>query len=137
MKRICCPITENFFKNIFKNKNGMTMPYVSGIEVEGETAIVHFKGEINANTIPIIKNNCCKKAKLDKNILIDFSEVTQIDSATLGFLVEIIKELGEKNRKMAILNVSDKQKKLIEVTKLDELLDSFDTEEDALSFLNK
>ena len=136
MKRHFCPITNKFFRNIFKNNDGKVMSYVNGIEVEGETAIVRFKGEINASTIPIIKSNCCKDAKLDKNILIDFKEVTQIDSATLAFLVEIIKELRGKNRKMAMLNVSDKQQKLIEVTKLDGLFDSYNNEDAALSFLN-
>ena len=136
MKRGFCPVTDRFFRNIFKNRDGKVLPYVSGIEVEGETAIVHFRGEINANTIPIIKNNCCKKTKLDRNILIDFKEVTHIDSATLAFLVEIIKKLREKNRKMAVLNVSDRQQRLMEITKLDGLIDSYDDEGAALSFLN-
>ncbi len=136
MKRGFCPITDKFFRNVFKSNDGKAMPYIKGIEVEGETAIVHFQGEINSNTIPIIKNNCCKKTKLDKNILIDFKEVTQIDSATLAFLVEIIKELREKNRKMAMLNISDKQQKLMEVTKLDGLIDSYNDEDAALSSLN-
>lgn len=136
MKRHFCKITDRFFKRIFKNCDGRTLPYIKGVEVEGETAIIRLKGEINATTIPIIKDNCCNKKKLDKNILLDYEEVTQIDSATLASLVLQLKELGEKHRKLAILNMPDMLQKFLDITNLDGLIATYRDEDEALNFLN-
>lgn len=137
MKRNFCKHTDGFFRNIFKKEDGTCIDYIKVVEVEGETAIIRLQGEINAYTIPIIRKNCCcTKKKFDMNILFDYEEVTQIDSATLASLVLSFKELGDKNRKMAIVNMPDTLKKFIDLTRLDGLIETYEDEDAALNFLN-
>ena len=72
-------------KHIFEHKNGKAFDYVKQIKEISDLEIVRLKGSIDAYTIPVIIANLSDSIKryFDKDVLLDFKEVTNVDSSTL------------------------------------------------------
>ena len=106
-----------------EEKNGILICYVSG--------------EIDINTSPQFKKIFDKLigAKKEK-IVLNFKNVSYIDSSGLATLVEILKGLRSYGGKFKLSNLSTKVKNLFEITKLDTLFDIVPKEEEAVKGLS-
>jgi anti-anti-sigma factor len=58
----------------------------------------------------------------DSNLLADFSAIRYIDSAGIGVLLEMAKKCSVKKIKFSLLNPSEPVRKVIQVTKVDKIL---------------
>lgn len=95
-------------------------------------AIVSFKGEIDvAASIQVrdVLKNLIDKGKV--NIIIDFSDVTFIDSSGLGVIVVAYRNAKEKGGSIKFANVNQRVKKLFEITKTEKHFKFYNTIEDA------
>lgn len=98
-----------------------------------DIVICNTEGEININTSPelrkafdgFIRDNL-------KKVLIDFSNVSYIDSSGLATLIELLQRLNKIGGKLNICNVSEKIKNIFEVTKLHKLFKIFESRDEAL-----
>ena len=70
-------------------------------------------------------------------VLIDFGEVTYMDSSGLGELIAFLRRFDEDHRRMALVRPSRRIRALLELTRLHEVFDIFDTPEEALKFLTE
>ena len=124
--------------NIFKDKKGKVLPFIKEIEDISNLSIIKLSGPIDANTIPIIKNNSKKKIKqyLNKNILIDFKDATHVDSSTLGSLLDILIVLKQNYRKLGLINVNPVLKEYIKIANLKSIICVYSTIEEALEDMN-
>ena len=66
-------------------------------------------------------------------ILLNLAKVPYMDSSGIGELIAGYKHAKEKNGSFKLLNVSDRVRKLLEVTKLDAVFETFRDETEALS----
>lgn len=76
--------------------------------------------------------------ELDKGatkFVVDFGETGYIDSSGLGLLVTLSKRVGEAGGALRLSSLSDDLGSLFELTKLDTLLDIYDTVEQAVEGL--
>ena len=98
--------------------------------------VYYLNGEIDINTSPQVKKIIDKAiaAKKDK-ILLNFKDVSYIDSSGLATLVEVLKGLRSYGGKLAISNLSVKVKNLFEITKLEKLFNISSEEEEAVKSL--
>jgi len=95
--------------------------------------VCYMNGEIDINTAPQIKKIFDKIISEKKQkILVNFKDVTYIDSSGLATLVEMLKHIRGYNGKLKLSNLSSKIKSLFEITKLDKLFDIVSNEEEAL-----
>lgn len=95
-------------------------------------AIVKFKGEIDVATS--IQARDVLKSLIDKgkvNIIIDFSDVTFIDSSGLGVIVVAYRSVKEKGGSIKFANVNNRVKKLFEITRTEKHFEFYNTVEDA------
>lgn len=95
--------------------------------------ILDLSGEIDINTSPEVRKSFERLIKEEKKkILINFSEVTYIDSSGLATLVEMLQRLKRYDGSLRLVNLSQKVKALFEITKLDRLFNIFAQEAEAL-----
>ncbi len=67
--------------------------------------------------------------------IIDISEVRYMNSSGIGVLITILTKLRNKEGEVVLLNPSDQVKKLLVITKLNNIFSIFDTKEEALKHL--
>lgn len=102
-------------------------------EKVNDVAVCVLEGEININNSPelrktfdaIIKRN-------EKKVLIDFTDVSYIDSSGLATLIEMLQRLKKTGGRLRFSNMNQKIKNIFELTKLHKLFEIFDTKNAAL-----
>ena len=67
------------------------------------------------------------------NLWLDFSRINYIDSTGIGEMVGYLGRFQEKQRKLILINPSDRIRKLLDVAQLTSLFSIFDTLEAALA----
>jgi len=65
-------------------------------------------------------------------LIINLEEVPMMDSVGLGMLVAAYTSLTKKNRKAVLLNVGRSVRYLLVVTKLDQIFEKYDDEDEAI-----
>ena len=95
-------------------------------------------GEININTAPQAKKILDRliSAKKEK-IILNFKDVSYVDSSGLAVLVQILKGMRSYGGKLKLTNLSTKVNNLFEITKLTKLFDIEPEEEAALDGLRE
>ncbi|MGB5823601.1 MAG: STAS domain-containing protein [Proteocatella sp.] len=78
-------------------------------------------GEIDLNTIEILKPKIDELLKENKDILIDMEDVKFIDSTGLGTLVKLYKEQKLKEKKVTIINTKTNVRKIFKITYMEEM----------------
>jgi anti-sigma B factor antagonist len=66
------------------------------------------------------------------NVLVDFSRINYIDSTGIGELVGYLGRFRDRNRKLILINPSDRIRKLLAIAQLDRLFTIYDSLETAL-----
>lgn len=104
--------------------------------IAGNVAIVKVTGDITLNK----GGNVLLKDKVQsliqqghKNLLIDLSDVSYVDSAGLGELVQAYATTKSRGGVLKLLNVTKRLRDLLVVTKLLTVFDTFDNEAGALA----
>ena len=122
-------------RNIFRHPDGGLLACIGEIRETDDLVTIRFKGAIDASTIPVLESNFKKKAHgyVDKNMLLDFKEVTHVDSATIAALVLLLMDRKETSAKLALVNLPDMFKNYLKIERIDTLVPVFDSEPQALA----
>ncbi len=97
-----------------------------------ENIVVKISGDIDAYHSPKMKEEMEGYIKGDfKNIILDFQEVPYIDSAGLGTLVSILREVRNYQKELKIVGLRKNIKRIFEMTRLDNIFNIYDTIEEA------
>jgi anti-anti-sigma factor len=67
------------------------------------------------------------------NVIVDFSKIDYIDSTGIGELVGYLGKFTTQNRKLILVNPSERIMKLLKLAKLDAVFKIYGTEEEAIS----
>ena len=70
-----------------------------------------------------------------EGIVINCRNLKSLDSYGIGVFVSLLKSVKEAGKKFALSDLSERQRKLFQVTMLDHVIDIFDSEKAALSAL--
>jgi len=87
--------------------------------------ILSLKGSLNIQTIFGFQS--AVRAESSPMVILDFSGVPFIDSAGLGALVGAYVAAQKKPQRMAVVGMNMQVKALVEMTKVSQLIKSFDT----------
>jgi len=68
-----------------------------------------------------------------RSMVINFDKVNFIDSSGIGLIVSIFKTMQQKEGKLALTNLSQKNMEIFSITRLNKILDIFPTEQEALA----
>ena len=127
--------------NWFKKQKKEAPPYLERIDELEKLSIVRLKGEIDQSMIPVIEAriqaNRRAGSKIDKNVVLDFSKVSHVDTATIAFHLYRLREYQEKGFKVGFMNLTGDMKVLLEMFKANETFKVFQSEEDAVREMNR
>ena len=104
-----------------KHTENFTILYVEGLIKLGESA--EFFSSALEN---VLKNE-------STNVMIDFTKIDYIDSTGIGELVGYLGKFTTQNRKLILVNPSERILKLLKLAKLDTVFKIYSSEEEALA----
>jgi len=104
-----------------KHVDNFTILYVEGLVKLGESA--EFFSSALEN---VLKNE-------STNVIVDFTKIDYIDSTGIGELVGYLGKFTTQNRKLILVNPSERILKLLKLAKLDAVFKIYNTEEEAVS----
>ena len=107
---------------------------ISDEEIDDQTHVISLGGEIDLYTAPEFKERMVELIEAGKkNIVVDLSEATFIDSTTLGVLVGGVKRLRPSGGGLALVCTDQNISKIFEITGLDRVFSIQDSRENALA----
>ena len=116
-------------------------PYLDRIDELEKLDIVRLKGRLDQNTVPLvearIKENREMGSTISKNVVLDFAKVEHVDSALIASHVLHLKEYQEKGFSIALINVTEELKLLVDVFREKEYFKIFGSEAEAVKALNR
>ncbi|MEA2491379.1 MAG: anti-sigma factor antagonist [Acidobacteriota bacterium] len=104
-----------------KHLENFTILYVEGLIKLGESA--EFFSSALEN---VLKNE-------STNVIIDFTKIDYIDSTGIGELVGYLGKFSGQNRKLILVNPSERIQKLLKLAKLDAVFKIYSAEEEAIA----
>ncbi|WP_141433283.1 anti-sigma factor antagonist [Bacillus sp. 03113] len=96
------------------------------IEVKEQDLLVEVKviGEIDAYTAPILRDRIFPLSEKNNVVMIvDLSKVSYLDSTGLGIFIGIFKNIRSQNGEFKIMGLSERLKRLFDITGLADVFD--------------
>ncbi|TYB82646.1 MAG: STAS domain-containing protein [Kosmotoga sp.] len=90
-------------------------------KIKNNYAILYLKGKLDSNAENIIKEEVNKFIKKKKNIIMDLSKISYINSSGLGILVSVLKKAKSENLKLHLVNLQSYVEELINSSQLDRI----------------
>jgi anti-sigma B factor antagonist len=104
-----------------KHKENFTILYVEGLIKLGESAEF-----FSAALENVLRNE-------STNVIVDFTKIDYIDSTGIGELVGYLSKFSGQNRKLILVNPSERILKLLKLAKLDAVFKIYGSEEEAVA----
>ena len=102
--------------------------------IENDVCMINIEGNIALDGVNEAK--AYLKPHLDndavKGMVINFEKVNFIDSSGIGLIVSVFKTMQQKDAKFALCNLSKKNEEIFSITRLNKILDIYESEGDAM-----
>lgn len=99
--------------------------------------ICYIEGEINIDNSPELRKLFDSLIRQNiKKVVINFSQVSYIDSSGLATLIEMLQRLRKINGEIKLCNIYGRVRNIFEITKIDRLFEIYNTEEEAIRSLD-
>ncbi len=106
-------------------------------QLGGDAYLISLTGEIDLYTAPEFKQQLLDViAQGGKEVVVDFSDTTFIDSTTLGVLVGGVKRLRTNEGQLSLVCSDRNITKIFEITGLDRVFAIYPTREEAVAKLS-
>ena len=103
-------------------------------KVDESTYVIALTGEVDLYTAPEFKQQLLDViGKGGKDVVVDFSDTTFIDSTTLGVLVGGVKRLRAQDGRLSLVCSDRNITKIFEITGLDRVFTIYPTRDEALA----
>jgi anti-sigma B factor antagonist len=103
-------------------------------KVDESTYVIALAGEVDLYTAPEFKQQLLDViGEGGKDVVVDFSETTFIDSTTLGVLVGGVKRLRAQDGRLSLVCSDRNIRKIFEITGLDRVFTIYPTRDEALA----
>jgi anti-sigma B factor antagonist len=103
-------------------------------KVDDGTYVISLAGEVDLYTAPEFKQQLLDViSEGGKDVVVDFSDTTFIDSTTLGVLVGGVKRLRAQDGRLSLVCSDRNITKIFEITGLDRVFTIYPTRDEALA----
>src|SRR5688572_10870340 len=103
-------------------------------ELEGQTYVIALGGEVDLYTAPEFKQQLLEVIRQGaKDVVVDFTETTFIDSTTLGVLVGGVKRLRPNGGRLSLVCSDRNIAKIFEITGLNKVFDIYESRDEAVA----
>ena len=98
------------------------------------TSILDIRGEINAYAENVIMDAYTQASSSGaRNILLNFSELSYMNSSGIGLLVTLLIRVNRQKQRLLAFGLSDHYRQIFELTRLNEAIGIYDDEASALA----
>ena len=105
-------------------------------QLNSEAYVISLSGEVDLYTAPEFKQQLLDViGQGGKEVVVDFTNTTFIDSTTLGVLVGGVKRLRTNDGQLSLVCSDRNITKIFEITGLDKVFEIYATRDDAVSSL--
>jgi len=105
-------------------------------QLNGDSYVISLSGEVDLYTAPEFKQQLLEViGQGAKEVVVDFTSTTFIDSTTLGVLVGGVKRLRSNDGQLALVCSDRNITKIFEITGLDRVFAIYPTRDEAISKL--
>ena len=102
--------------------------------LDGDAHVIALSGEVDLYTAPEFKQQLLEViGQGSKEVIVDFSNTTFIDSTTLGVLVGGVKRLRPNGGRLSLVCSDRNITKIFEITGLDRVFTIYTTRDEALA----
>lgn len=105
------------------------------VDTSGPVAVVEAGGEVDAYAAGELER-AFAAARVSKRVVVDFGNVSFLDSTALGIAVRGIREVGENGGRALIVLPHGVARRIFEITTLDKVLPVAPSRDDALATLD-
>jgi anti-sigma B factor antagonist len=103
-------------------------------KVDNDTYVISLAGEVDLYTAPEFKQQLLNViSEGGKDVIVDFTDTTFIDSTTLGVLVGGVKRLRAEDGRLSLVCSDRNITKIFEITGLDRVFTIYTTRDEALA----
>jgi anti-sigma B factor antagonist len=99
----------------------------------GSTSVVSFQGEVDLENSPTAREVLLDRVRRGRDLVVDLSGVSYIDSSGIASLVEAFQEARKQGTRFALAAVSPSALRVFELARLDQVFAIHATLEDALA----
>ena len=100
---------------------------------EGPTSVVAFRGEFDLEHSPTARKVLLRCVEQGRDLAVDLSGVTYIDSSGIASLVEAFQEARKRGTRFALAAVSASALRVFELARLDQVFTIYATLDEALA----
>lgn len=109
------------------------MEFTVDHRIHGDLTIVTVTGEIDVFTTPRLRESLLEMIENGAvHLILDFTDVTFLDSTGLGVLVGMFHRLRSRNGSMVIAGSGDRIRRVFYVTQLNKIFELYDSLDQAL-----
>ena len=94
-------------------------------------AVVDIKGEVTAACEPVLMS-ACEEAGGTSKLVLNFAGLEYMNSGGIGMIVTLLVRANRQRQQLAAYGLSDHYREIFELTRLDEAITIYDSEESAL-----
>ena len=94
---------------------------VSGISEQQGHTVVALEGEIDLEQAGAVRKALLEALKKGRNVLVDLSKVTYIDSSGIASLVEGLQVARRQRSELALVAVNQRVRRVLELARLDKV----------------
>ena len=94
---------------------------VASITEQSGRTVVALSGEIDLEKAPEVRRALLDSMKQKRDILVDLSEVTYIDSSGVASLIEGLQAARKQKNDLALVSVSQRARRVLELARLDKV----------------
>lgn len=105
-------------------------------EMKDNFVLIHVKGTLSIENISPFETLLNKYVDEKAHILIDLSEMTFIDSSSLGIIVVYYTKSEKNNKHFSLLNINGEIMQMFKITGLDKRIKIFDDLDSAVKVLS-
>jgi anti-sigma B factor antagonist len=103
-------------------------------KIDDRTSAIDIQGEINAYAENILMDAYTQATSADaKNIILNFSGLDYMNSSGIGLLVTLLIRANRQKQRLLAAGLSEHYRQIFELTRLNEAISIFPTEEEALA----
>lgn len=96
--------------------------------------IIKIKGQVSLDNHDELYKSLINCVKGEKRVVLDLEQLSYLNSMGLGTIIKIYSKLKKNNCKLVLCCLNDNIKELFAITKLDKVLDIYDSLEKAILY---
>lgn len=126
---------------MFPGKDETPPHCIAGVEDYPTLRIVRLRGPIDQSTVAELErfrkwvgNH---RGFKQKNVLLDFKQVTRTDTAAVAEILRAVSELKSSNFRLGAIHLSSEVRSMFQVLKVEKWIEAFANESEALEAFNR